>query len=169
MPLNKLVLVELDRYDWSQFRCGCQATAEHVPALLKLLIEAEDPADAYGVILDGHLEVEGSLFEVAVPAVGVILAALTGDLLAASRLELLEVLWRVVAGEPHHTETSLGHTRLGDECRFKAREGIWVLLQEGFGKHGEIVAEILKLIDLDDARLAYYAEMLKAPRKRVRC
>ncbi|MEO3746642.1 hypothetical protein [Plantactinospora sp. B5E13] len=139
-----------------------------MPALFRSLIDVEDPSDVYGVTLDGHLEVDGNLFEVAVPAIGVILAAMTGDLLPSSRLELLEALWRVLAGESHSTERSIGRGRLGDECRHKAREGIWVILQEGFGKHGEIVGEILELIDLDDARLAYYAEILKASRKRTR-
>lgn len=167
MSSNKLFFAELNRYDWSQFRCGCRGTAEHVPALFKLLVGAENPSDAYGVTLDGHLEVDGNLFEVAVPAVGVILAGMTGDLLPSSRLELLEALWRVLAGESHSTERSLGRGRLGDECRYKAREGIWVILQEGFGKQGEMVSEILELIDLDDARLAYYSEMLKTSRKRT--
>ncbi|WP_157748950.1 hypothetical protein [Micromonospora echinospora] len=165
MSSNKLVLAELSRYDWSQFRCGCRGTAEHVPEIFRAIVDAVEPEDAYGAVLDGHLEVEGNLFEVAVPAVGVILAALAGDLSTSSRSELLETLWRLVGGDSHHTEMALGRTRLGDECRHKAREGIWVILQEGFGKHGEEVIDILELIDLDEARHGYYAEILKRRKK----
>jgi len=72
-----------------------------------------------------------------------------------------------MGGDSHHTEMALGRTRLGDECRHKAREGIWVMIQEGFGKHGEEVVDILGLIDLDNARDSYYSGVFK-DRKRSR-
>ncbi|MEV4411801.1 hypothetical protein [Catellatospora sp. NPDC049609] len=126
------------------------------------IVQAEEPADAMDAVLDGHVELEGNLFDVAVPAVSVILAALAGELAPFARHLLMINLWRLVCGEAHHTEMAFGRTHLGDECRHKAREGVWVILNEGLRHNGEEAIDILEQIDLDDERRDYYIDVVRA-------
>ncbi|MFD5559085.1 hypothetical protein [Kitasatospora griseola] len=131
-----------------------------MPDLFRAIIEAESAAEVVGVGLEGHLEIEANLFEVAVPAVGVILGAMSGSLSPFARSQLQIMLWRLVYGESHGTEVAVGRARLGDECRLRAREGIWIVLQEGLAGDGEMMVDILEAIDLDDARLSYYKNII---------
>jgi hypothetical protein len=157
-----LALQENARHRWDELRCGCGAGAAHIPVILRNLIDDQDPGGFGGESLEGHIEVEGNLFEAAVPAVSVILAALSGELSPSVRSYSLSLLALIVSGESHHTEVSHGRTHLGDECRYKVREGIWVILQGGAGKNREDVLDILSLVDLDDARRKYYADIFSA-------
>lgn len=92
------------------------------------LFGAEDVSELHGYSLDGHLKSSTNLFGVAVPAVGVLLAGLAGPVSGFARKQAIATLWYLVVGESHHSEVELGRTRLGDECRLRAREGVWVIL-----------------------------------------
>ncbi|MGW4804854.1 hypothetical protein [Kitasatospora sp. NPDC004272] len=135
-----------------------------MPDIFRAILEAERAQDAVGVLLAGHLEVEGNLFEASVPAVGVILAALGGELSAYARSQLLETLYALTHGESHHSEVPRGRSRLGDECRLRAREGIWLVAAAGFGADRELAADILAAVDLDEDRSAYYARAFPSKR-----
>lgn len=137
-----------------------------MPGIFARIVDAATPADMYGANLDGHLEVEGNLFEVAVPAVGVILAALAGELPVFARSSLLLTLVGLVGGDSHHSEMAAGRTHLGDECRYRAREGLWLVLREGHGERAELVEDIIAQVDNDSARLSYYTEVLRRRKKR---
>jgi hypothetical protein len=128
-----------------------------VPEIFERILAAESASEAVGYSLDGHLEVETNLFEAAVPAVSVILAALAGPISEFSRGQLIAVLWYIVSGDSHHSEVAFGRSRLGDECRLKAREGIWVILHLAVNWHDETAFDILSLVDLDEGRSGYYA------------
>lgn len=157
MAVSDLVRAELARHDWSRLRCGCGSTASHVPEIFERLLNAESARDAVGCSLDGHLEVETNLFEAAVPAVGVILAALGGPVLDFPRGQLIAVLWYIASGDSHSSEIALGRSRLGDECRLKAREGIWTILHHAVNRKDQTAFDILSLIDLDQRRSDYYS------------
>ncbi|MCG6497676.1 hypothetical protein [Kitasatospora sp. A2-31] len=132
--------------------------------MFEAIIEAETPQDMIGYTLDNHLELNENLFEVAVPAVSVILAALAGELSALARDHLLITLWRLAAGDAHNTEQALGRVGLGDECRAKAREGLWLILQLGLtgsADDADTAADLCELIDLDDNRSALYQALLR--------
>ncbi|MCW2143897.1 hypothetical protein [Actinoplanes cyaneus] len=165
MAVNRLVLAELKRHDWSRLQCGCGGTAEHVPSLLLGIVEATEDTASEVPTLEGHIEVEGNLFESAVPAVGVILAALAGDLAVDSRLEFLLTLTRLAGGDSHHLEVARGRPSLGGECRSRMSEGIWILLKEAFGSDRDLVADIMELIDPDDGRRAYYSQIAASTKK----
>jgi hypothetical protein len=160
LAVSALVRAELARHDWSRLRCGCGSTAGHVPEIFEKILAADSAGDAVGYALDGHLEVETNLFEVAVPAVGVILAALAGPISEFSRGQLIAVLWYMVSGESHSTEVALGRSRLGDECRLKAREGIWIIFHYAVNRRDETAMDIVGLIDLDEDRSGYYASRI---------
>jgi hypothetical protein len=157
-----LALAEIERHPWHTLRCGCGEPAGHVAQMLRTIVQATDPEDHFGAVLSGHLEVDGNLFEVAVPAVSVILAALAGELEPAARNQLVGALCVVVAGEPHHTEVAAGRTHLREECRYHARHGIWTILHHGFGKNRDDVVDIIEMLELDDARRDYYLDVLRA-------
>ncbi|MET9551385.1 hypothetical protein [Streptomyces sp. NPDC006645] len=168
MSLAAPVRAELDRHDWASLRCGCDGSADHVPMLFETIIEAGAPGEMAGYSLAGHLERETNLFEASVPAVGVILAALAGDLSPMARAEFMITLWRLTSGDSHSTEAALGRTLLGDECRARCREGFWVVARIGLtgsADEAETVADIVEFIDLDEERSAYYQSLL---RERIR-
>ena len=157
LQASRLVKAEIARYDWARYRCGCQRLGDHVPELLERLFAAEEPADLRDCSLDGHLESNTNLFEVAVPAVGVLLAGLAGPVSVPAREQALATLWYLVSGESHQSEVKHGRTHLGDECRLKAREGLWVILHHALNNRDETAYEILGLIDLNDERASYFA------------
>jgi hypothetical protein len=145
--------------------------------MFEAIIEAETPEDMIGYTFDDHLELNANLFEVSVPAVSVILAALAGGLSSPARAHFLTTLWRLVGGEAHRTEQVLGRGSLGDECRARAREGLWSIVQFGLAgsaDDADIAADICELIDLDDERSSFYQALLrervtaKGKRRRVR-
>ncbi|MFE7958477.1 hypothetical protein [Streptomyces sp. NPDC057413] len=83
--MSELVRAELRRVDWALLRCGCGDSAEHVPLMFEAIITAETPQDMIGYTLEGHVEESTIIFECTPPAVGVIMAALAGDLSALAR------------------------------------------------------------------------------------
>ncbi|MFJ1796626.1 hypothetical protein [Kitasatospora griseola] len=164
LGVSELVRVELERHGWGAMRCGCGDSAEHVPLMFEAIVEAETPQDMIGYTLDNHLEFNANLFEVAVPAVSVILAALAGELSTRARDHLLITLWRLAAGDAHNTEQALGRIGLGGECRAKTREGLWLILQLGLtgsADDADTAADLRELIDLDDGRSAFYQALLR--------
>jgi hypothetical protein len=70
-----------------------------VPEIFERILGAESAGEAFGYSLDGHLEIEANLFEVAVPAVNVTLAALAGPVSEFSRGPLIAVLRHLVGGD----------------------------------------------------------------------
>lgn len=132
--------------------------------MFEAILTAGTPQDMIGYTLDNHLEIGTNLFEAAVPAVGVILAALAGDPSPLARDHLLDTLCHLVSGDSHATEQARGRTRLGDECRLKAREGYWLIARIGLAgsaDDAETAADICECIDLDDERSRYYQALLR--------
>ncbi|WP_030443698.1 hypothetical protein [Actinoplanes subtropicus] len=104
------------------------------------------------------------LFEVALPATGVILAALAGGPLEQwVEDELLTILHTIVYGEPHQTELDLGNTDLADLCAAKAKGGIWVLYSSLRRSNAEFVLDILAALDEDEGRLEAYRRAYLKP------
>jgi hypothetical protein len=154
-------LLELARSDWSELRCGCGQTAAHVPETFRRLLEADSPEDAIGFRLDGHLEVQSMLFEAAVPAVPVILAALTEELSLFARNHLLVTLLHMVSGESHVSEVRLGKGDLAGQCYTKAREGLWVIYREAVSGDVENALDIIEMIEEDESRFEYFRDALQ--------
>ncbi|MEU8659931.1 hypothetical protein [Actinoplanes philippinensis] len=158
-------MAEIGRHDWSRLRCGCGEPAGHVADMFRTLIRAPEAGDASGVDFDGHLERLGGLYEPAVPAVGVILAALAGEPPAHARADLIFLLAILVSGDSHPDEEARGLHTLGADVRHRAREGIWVILRHVFGPDRDDAGTILEIIDPDAARRAHYARFATSERK----
>ncbi|MFE8018535.1 hypothetical protein ACFU3O_38150 [Streptomyces antibioticus] len=168
MVVSQLVRAELRRVDWASLECGCGESAEHVPLLIEAIITAETPQDMIGYTLDGHVEESTIIFECTPPAVGVIMAALAGDLSTLAREVLLQTLLFVAAGSGDYGPAGEG-TGLGHGCRHHAQEGFGRLVQIGLtgsAQDAETVADICEYFELggDKTAAVYLAQL----RQRVR-
>jgi hypothetical protein len=161
--VSELVRAELGRHDWKSLACICGDSAEHVPLLFETLIAAETPRDMIGYTLDGHVEADTNITECTVPAVGVIMAALAGELSLLARGVFLQTLVRVAAGAGDGGEWPAGW-ELGDECRARVQEGFWLLVQIGLtgsADDADTVADICEYFDLGDQKSAHYQALLR--------
>ncbi|MEU4652774.1 hypothetical protein AB0G32_02290 [Streptomyces sp. NPDC023723] len=120
---------------------------------LVTLIEARTLEETIGHTLDGHLEREAMLFQVAPHAVPVMLAALTEDLPQYARTHFLNMLWYLVTGESHSTEVEAGLPDLEMDCRSAVREGIWLIYKEATTRDSETALDILEFTDADARRV----------------
>ncbi|MFE5588916.1 hypothetical protein [Streptomyces sp. NPDC056549] len=152
--------VEIDRIDWDAYACRCGERG-HVGEDLRRIISARSAAETGGVTLDGHVEDEVMLAPVAVPATGVIMAALQEELSADTRDELMLTLWRVVLGGDDES--------VKREICDRVRDGIWTLYREATRGDTESALEILEYVERDSARLEHFRRAV-APRlaKRTR-
>jgi hypothetical protein len=162
--VSAAVRLELERHDWAALGCGCGRSADHIPAMFEAVLTAQTPEDFAGSTFFNHLEICADVVECSVPAVGVILAALAGELSAPARRLLLETLYTVVAGGTHDTELQMGNWGLAEQCRSRALEGLWTVLQAGLTgspPDAEIAADICELVDTDEARSVFYQARLR--------
>ncbi len=116
-----------------------------------------------GYTLDGHVEGSTVLFECTPPAVGVIMAALAGDLSTPARDALLQTLWYVAAGSGDLGSTE-GGEGLGEKCRHHVQEGFWRLVQIGLtgsAEYAETVADICASFGLGGDKAAFYEAELR--------
>ncbi|WP_150205463.1 hypothetical protein [Streptomyces venezuelae] len=163
MVVGELVRAELRRVDWASLECGCGESAEHVPLLIEAIITAETPQDMVGYTLDGHVEESTILFECAPPAVGVIMAALAGDLSILARDVLLQTLWFVAAGSSDYGPSPRGES-LGEGCRHHVQDGFWSLVQIGLtgtAEDAETVADICESFGLGGDKAVFYTAELR--------
>ncbi|GHI90486.1 hypothetical protein Sxan_78500 [Streptomyces xanthophaeus] len=149
-------IVELERHDWASLRCGCGDSGAHIPSSFTALLEARTQAETIGYTLDGHLERNAMLFQVAPYATPVILAALAEDLPPFTRSHLLNILWYLVTGESHETEVEAGFPGLEMECRSAVAEGIWLIYKEAASGDGETALDILEFTDSDSVRFEHF-------------
>lgn len=154
MPQD-LALQEIARHDWARLAVMSGRPGD-VAAALTGLIEATsaDDAELHYWELEGFIVVQGQLFEAAPPAVSVLVAALSGTVDERARDFVVELLFQLVAGEAHEEVVARGHADLGDQCRARAREGLWTLYRNYFGACKLQVGDILERIETDRARWA---------------
>ncbi|MEU3604545.1 hypothetical protein AB0E83_03675 [Streptomyces sp. NPDC035033] len=158
--VGALVRAELERHDWGALACLCGDSADHVPLLFEGLLTAETPREM--LTLDGHVEDGCVLAECTAPAVGVIMAALAGEVSVMARDQLLRTLVHVAAGSG--CDEGLGRWPLGDACRAGAEEGFWTLVRIGLtgsGDDAETVADICAFFALGGDKAAHYQTLLR--------
>ncbi|MFG2452785.1 hypothetical protein ACGFSG_25720 [Streptomyces sp. NPDC048512] len=148
---GELMKAELDRYDWAAFRCACAQSAAHLPGDFLLLAAAKKREDAWAVGLENHLMIQSFPQEPAVPAVPVLMAALTQDLSVGARTEILDLLLRLIYNDDED---------VSEACQQAAQKGLWLFYAEIAAARGpDTVAyacDILKLLEPDQTRLADY-------------
>ncbi|MFG2944580.1 hypothetical protein [Streptomyces adustus] len=149
-------LIQAERVDWASLRCGCGETGAHVPETFARLLEAGSPAEIAEATLEGHINIQSLLFEVAVPVTSLIAAALQEDLAEPVRLRLLNDLLTCVAGESHWAEVEEGAPGIEVDCQIAAREAIWTLYQEYATGHAMLARYILEEVDPDEERFSHF-------------
>ena len=152
--MKDLAKREISRVDWSLLPVMGDRSSS-VPTSLIGLLEArsEDEAEKFYWKLENVVVVQGQLFEAAPATVSVLLAALAEGVSSVVKAHVLELIFQLVAGESEEDAVARGNAALGDECRVRAREGIWTLYSELVGEHHRAVRDILARIDQDESRL----------------
>jgi hypothetical protein len=160
MPLEPstelLAELELERWDWSALR-QASGNAGHVPEAIRALLNSTtaDELDEPYWQLENHIVVQGRLYEAALPAVSVLIAALTcHDRPGWVRIGLLDLLFQLVNGTSHESEIAQGRPDLATTCKQAARQGLWVLYRELFEGEQEAAKDVLLEIEEDRDRLA---------------
>ncbi|MEW1870413.1 MULTISPECIES: hypothetical protein [Streptomyces] len=118
--------------------------------------------ETIGYTLDGHLERQAMLFQVAPHAVPVMLAALAEELPRFTRNHFLNMLWYLVTGESHSTEAEAGLPDLEEDCCAAVREGIWLVYKEAASGDSETALDILEYADPDSDRFAHFRASVAA-------
>ena len=164
---------ELVRIEWSSLREIRSALKEaivstdYVSLVMKDLLNAKSPEEAEKLYwkIENNVFVQGQLFEAAEYLVPVLMASLMEVREDFIKTNIFELLFQIVAGEPHQYEIALGNSNLAEKCRAKAREGLWILYKElinGDNTSSEMAFEILQRIETDFSRLETF---LKAKRR----
>jgi len=147
--------LEVRRHDWSAYRAP-ESGGLGIADLFTRLLDAEDAAESVGVSLEDRLEVQSMVYEVALPALDVILAAYAEDPPVWVESEFLNALHSIILGEPHESETELGNHDLVDRCIERARDGIWVLYARLSKFNADFLIDILEELDTDKDRFQAY-------------
>jgi hypothetical protein len=146
---------EIDHVDWSAIACPCGQDGEHLADLLRGLLESGTRFDVSS--LDGHVMVSSSIYEPAVPAVSVFLAALAGDAATGTREAALEALLFIMSADGQSADAASAGRDLIRECVESTRLGSWLLYAEIFSGRSVDAAgyafEVLTLIENDAGRL----------------
>ena len=162
-------MIQAERVDWGSLRCGCGETGAHMPGTFARLLEAGTSSEIAESTLEGHINIQSLLFEVAIPVTSLIVAALQEGLSEAVRLEMLDHLLTCVAGESHWTEVEAGAPEIEIDCQIVAREGIWTLYQEYATGRASMARMLLDVVDSDRERFEYFdAKLIDRVRKRAK-
>lgn len=153
--MNGLARREVDRVDWSALPVMGDRSSE-VPASLAGLIGAttREEAKSFYWRLENVVVVQGQLFEAAPAVVSVLMAALSEGVPKPAKLDVLELLFQLVSGESDREARARGNEALGDQCRERAREGLWTLYGEFGGEYEPEARDILGRIETNPDRLA---------------
>jgi hypothetical protein len=151
---SNFVELEISRHPWATLR-KLDGTAEQTGfALFELAYAANvDAAKLAYWKIENHVVVQGQLFESALHVVPCLMALLLEDRPSFVRISALELLFQIVMGEADEEEVSRGNADLGNACRAKAREGLWLLYRELLMGEREAAREILEVIEPELDRL----------------
>ncbi|MFC4080142.1 hypothetical protein [Amycolatopsis samaneae] len=146
---------EIRRTDWESLPVMGDRS-KRVPGSIAGLLLATSNAEAerYYWELENCVVVQGQLFEAAPAVVPVLLAALVEGVSPAAKPHVLELLFQLVAGEADEEAAARGNPKLGDECRARAREGLWILYGELGGKFDYAARDILDRVEVDRDRFS---------------
>jgi len=146
--LAKIALQEIGLHPWPQLRGAC-GSAEHVADALRELLEAADPVEAERAYwkLENHVVVQGQLYQAAESVVPVLLATLVDPCPRHVRISVMELLYQIVAAEPHESEVKKGNAALGEVCRELATQGKWLLYRELIHGESSSACDVLEMIE----------------------
>lgn len=149
----RLVDVEIGRYDWSAFECGCMKSAAHLADDLQRLAEAQSVEGARALHIENHALIQSIPQPPAEAVASVLMAALAGALSPGARFVCLDLLGALVFNDGEYSE---------ERCQEIARQGLWLLYRDVWaGASPGIVANadyVLRAIETDEERLHAYRD-----------
>ncbi|WP_433793704.1 hypothetical protein [Actinoplanes sp. CA-252034] len=151
----KAARIEVRRHDWAAYRAPV-SSGPSIPDVFQRLLDAGSAEEAAGFSLEYRLEVQSMVYEVALPALDVMLAAYVEDLPNWVESEFLNALHGIILGEPHRSELDLGNFDLVERCVQRARDGIWTLYARLSKFNADFLIDILDEIDTDRDRFEAY-------------
>ncbi|MET7460418.1 hypothetical protein [Nonomuraea sp. NPDC005501] len=114
-----------------------------------------DEVERYYWQLENRAVVQGQLYSAAPPLTSVLIAALLDDIARPARIGALDLLYQLVKGTPHPDEAE-SHPNLGEECRARAYEGIWILYKELLYGEAGAAKDVLEVVEHDPDRLHWF-------------
>ena len=140
--------------EWSTLR-DITGTTDNTGKALRNLLSAPtaDAARQAYWQLENHIVAQGTVFEAAVPATMVLMAALAGELPIHVRIAVLDLLYQILSGTADATEVAAGNGSTVDRCRNHAREGLWGLVHESINgpeETREAARDVLRTIAARD-------------------
>jgi hypothetical protein len=164
--MDKFIEIELQRTNWEQV-LEASGPATNIPIALREFLTSKDAEECERAYwqLEGNIVVSGHVYEAAFYAVPVLLLALLKkDRPEYVRVWILELLFQIVNGYSLDEDKVDYHER----CITAAREGLWILYdnyideilsteKDGF----DLIVRIIKLVEVDQSRLAYYEKKMK--------
>jgi hypothetical protein len=151
-----LAELELERWDWTRLR-QAGGNAGHVPGAIRALLNSRSPEELDEPYwkLENHIVVQGRLYQAALPAVSVLIAALAcPERPDWVRIGLLDLLFQLVNGTSDESEVANGLGDLAITCKQAARQGLWVLYRELLEGEQDAAKDVLEEIEEDHDRLA---------------
>jgi hypothetical protein len=121
MSVMELVDNEISLVDWAKLKCGCSASAAHLPADLYRFFRAQTRDEALDTGITEHVFTQSFPHEPAPSVASVLMAGLASDIPLAARVESLDLLLGLVDNED---------ADVSDACVDIAREGLWGLYAE---------------------------------------
>jgi hypothetical protein len=158
MMKKSLYFIEVERHDWSALTV-CGGSAEEVPSAVKGMLASSgaEEVEHYYWQLENRAVVQGQLYSAAPPLVSVLIAGLLEGVARPARIGALDLLYQLVTGAPHPDEVAT-HPSLGEECKGRAYEGIWVFYKELMYGEFDAAKDVLEVIERDANRLHAFLE-----------
>lgn len=124
------------------------------------MINEEEKAEGQ---LDSHVLGPSVIYEPAVPAATIAMAALAGRPSIETRATFAELLLFILSAEAQSIESARQSRNLIEECRSAALPGMWLLYSEVMaGERGDVAGycfEVLSLLEDDEIRLEELREI----------
>jgi hypothetical protein len=140
--LMDLVDNEIGLVRWEDLRCGCGASAAHLPDDLRRFFKAQTRDEALNSGVAEHVFTQSFPHEPAAPVASVLMAGLASDITPAARVESLDLLLGLVFNDDD---------AVSEACQDIAREGMWVLYSELIANRAPALTayafQILQIID----------------------
>ncbi|MER6415732.1 hypothetical protein [Streptomyces humidus] len=92
----RLIDVEIGRYDWASFECGCTKSAVHLAGDLRRLAKAQSEEEARALHIENHALIQSIPQQPAEAVASVLMAALAGELSPGARFVCLDLLGALV-------------------------------------------------------------------------
>ena len=143
---------QIGKHPWKDLRV-MGGDASEVPEALVTLSIADSPQAAEKAywLLENRVVVQGALFSSAPAVVDVLMAMLSLSPPRWVTISILELLFQILSGESHESESARGRDQLASECRSAAMPGFWLICREVASGERAAALDVLAILDGETA------------------